>query len=165
MKRPDKEKLKELSEKRPADPSLKDFSLIDVVSSLSEFIREHFRGLAEVSYDIQDTRKVKIAPEYLAYFLRLLLKEINGREFVKIKAFVFDGNLNVDIKFDNPVFIRREELAPLLLSAKDAGFYVTASENGFLLKAEVLDTVAAMFVYANDADTLKSILAKIFFDK
>lgn len=165
MNASNKEKLKQLSDRRPADPALKEFSPIDVSSSLSAFVREHFRGLAEVSYDISDTKCVKIAPEYLAYFLRQLLRAVDAREFVKIKAFVSDGSLCFDIKFDNPISFTKEELAQLLLSAKDAGFYTTASEYGFLLKAEISQTAPTMFVYANDTDALKSIFAKIFFDK
>jgi hypothetical protein len=164
MKEYDRTPLTRLSGRSPGIPTLENLYAIDLVISLKEFLYENFRGLAALEIGSVDSTVVKISTEYLAYTLKELLKAIDGRAFVDIKASSTPSEFNLIFEIDTSVFITKKEQLLIFSAAKNAGFELHASKYGFTLRADAVQKQRAAFVYANSPELTKRTLIRIFFE-
>lgn len=163
MKDYDRTPLTRLSGRMPGIPTPEFLYAHDLLVSLKDFLYDNFRGLAALEIGDTDSAVVKISTEYLAYALKLLLKAINGRAFIDIKASVNMFGLELNFEIDTPVFISEKEQSLILSAASNAGFELSASKYGFTLHADAVQKQMATFVYANSPELTKRTLIRIFF--
>lgn len=154
--------LSRLSSAVPKSISKKPCSAFSIAQELAEFMNEEFRGLAEVSYEINETGQINISVEHLAYFFKLLLKQVNGRNFVSVKISLTAGMFVIDVFYGDNIEFSLSERASLISAAKGAGLDFDFSNGAISLSAKKHAT-RAMFVYANDTEILKRTIKRIFF--
>lgn len=157
--------LKNLSARVPRGYEKKKFSVFDISRGLSEFLTENFRGLAEVSSDINTSGYVVISAEHLAYLLKLILKQVNGKMFLSMHL-SFDGKmLTLEIPFDEAIELSLPERASLCAAARGADLEINISPYGITLSAKSSSRAPAMFVYAGDTNRFKQALLDMFFGR
>jgi hypothetical protein len=88
---------------RITDPKLgiaykKELYTHTVVLALEEFLSENFRGLIKVKYDKIENTIIKISAEYLAYLIKLLLRQADGRAFITVYASMTQGGLELSFE-------------------------------------------------------------------
>lgn len=154
--------LARLSSAVPKSISKKPYSAFSIAKELSEFINEEFRGLAEVSYEINGAGQINISVEHLAYFFKLLLKHINGRSFVTAKISLITGTFLIDVAYGDSIEFSLSDRASIISAAKYAGFDFDFSQGAVTLSIKE-HAAKAMFVYANDIEILKRTTRRIFF--
>lgn len=164
MKDHDRTPLNRISGRTPGIPTLEFIYAHDLAVLLKEFLYDNFRGLAALEIGATDSSAVKISTEYLAYALKLLLKAIDGRAFVDIKASITLSGLELNFEIDTPVSILEKEQLLILSAASNAGFELRASKHGFTLHADAVQKQMATFVYANSPELTKRTLIRIFFE-
>ena len=162
-KKLDPKPLDRLTNRIPDDPNMQIYSAADIVASTSEFIRENFRGLAEVTNRVDSILPVKISAEYFAYFIKLLLKYTKARSFLSIDAKTAFGELVLTVTPDEKLPFSYEEFAYLAHSAKNAGFAVAFTETHFILKAKYVNLAPTMYVYTGRINILNQTFKNIFF--
>lgn len=155
--------LSRLSPAVPKSISKKSYSAFSIAKELSEFINEEFRGLAEISYEINGAGQINISAEHLAYFFKLLLKHVNGRSFISVKISLITGNFLIDVFYGDSIEFSLSDRASLISAIKYAGFDFDFSKGAVTLSVKE-HAAKAMFVYANDTELLNRTLKRIFFE-
>ncbi len=164
MKAFDRTPLTRLSQKKPGIPSSECVYAFDVANALKDFLYDNFRGLASLEIDSTDSTVVKISTEYLAYAVKLLLKYVDGRSFVSIKASVSSSALDLRFDLDSSLSFAEKEQSSILSAVSNAGFEFCATSYGFSLRAKAAEKQAAAYVYANGPGAIKKALFKMFFE-
>ena len=153
---------------RITDPKLgvaykKELYTHTVVLALEEFLSENFRGLIKVKYDKIENTIIKISAEYLAYLIKLLLRQADGRAFITVYASMTQGGLELSFEADEELHFTEREQTSLISAAQSAGFYLSPSRRGFILKADAQPARGVAYVYAHDTYPLTYVFYKAFF--
>ena len=164
MKDFDRAPLTRLSKRTAAIPFPEDIYAHNLISSVKEFLHDNFRGLASLEIVSTDSTIIKISTEYLAYTLKLLLKAIDGRAFVDIKANVNHLGLELRFEVDKQISISRKEEALIFSAATNAGFELYPSKDGFILRTKAVQKQLPAYVYATSPERIKQVFVNIFFE-
>ena len=134
-------------------------SLSVLTDSLSDFADEYFRGAFEITRDFDSSELVRISPEGLAHFLKLLLGGIYGKGKLMLK---------ISLSFPYAVF----KISGCDLSFVGEGHIRLAEQSGFSLRkadpeqliitADVIKS-ASLFVYAISSEELTRRIMQVFF--
>lgn len=157
--------LPRLSSRVPRRAEKEKFSVFDLSQSLSEFLTENFRGLAEVKADINDLGYVMISAEHFAYLVKLILKQINGEMFLTFNISFDRKSLVMEIPFEKEIVLTLRERANLCATASGAGLDIEILPSGITLSAKSTARPAALFIYAGGIRKLRNTLIEIFFDR
>ena len=138
-----------------------EYSSSDVISSLTLFAEEHFRGILSLEVIKNDSGVVTVCADGLAYFLKLLLYRVFGR--AEIKATVRCQRHEMNVTFDLcGVLIDTDGLFEI---AERSGFSIEA-EGDFTLRLTLpVKRTNALRVYAGDTNALLRTLYAVFFMK
>jgi hypothetical protein len=131
--------------------------------SVSEFIEENFKGLAEVECCTSTNLSIMVSEDYSAYFFKKLLSYVYGKNFVKISFFTDDNQFNVEISSGTPLQISHQHMNDLIRQARNAGFEVHSIDGSVTLATPILKEVT-LSVYAIPAVRSVQIIKQSFID-
>lgn len=155
--------ISKLSSRVPKKAEKEKFSVFDLTQSLTDFITENFRGLAEVKSDIKDFGYVIISAEHFAYLIKLILKQVNGEMFLPFYISFSRKNLVMEIPFEKEIVLSLKDRANICSAADGAGLEIEILPNGITLSAKSTAKPAALFIYAGGIRKLRRVLLDIFF--
>ena len=114
----------EIKDALPVDPSKKLIPAEAFYSAVRMFIDERFRGAAVASYANISSQSVLICADYAAYFLKMLLFYVYGREMLTISAESNDEALSIIISAENYLPLTQSEMNSLIRLARNAGMEI-----------------------------------------
>ncbi len=161
----DKSILSGLSSRVPKRATKEKFSVFYISRSLSDFIIENFRGLAEVKANIKNSGYVVISAEHLAYLIKLILKQVNGEMFLPFNISFDSRILVMEIPFEREIVLSLKERATLCAAADGAGLDIEILPDKITLSASSSAPAPAMFVYAGGMQKLRGVFHDIFFGR
>ena len=124
-----------ISDAMPITPSKKGIPAEALSCALSEFFSHKFPGVIRVDVDEVSAQSVMINAEYLAYFFKLLLSDLYGREMLCLAISCDKKELYLNISAESTLPISESEERDLIRHARNAGFRIYPEGNGFLLTA------------------------------
>ncbi len=150
-----------LSDAKVIDPLFHLMILSSVSRGLEEFLRANFCGAVEVSSDVNSGKCVLICTEYFSMFFKMLLTDIYGRVFLKIRIEAKEDHATISITSDEAIPLTFEESCELIKIARNAGMEIYPEEKNIMLTVKYTDA-GLHSIYAISAATgMRTMLAKL----
>ena len=129
--------------------------LTELTEALSRFVSENFKGLIRISSRCVEEDRIEVSPEYIVYFLLLLIKATRAESFFEVCADTSGGELTVFHNSSSTLRIDEEYAASLEAFAKEAGFKIEITEKSVVLskRLESADKVISS-IYVASARTI-----------
>ena len=157
--------LNALSSADPQDASRQKVSTRDLSSAISDLLYRKFKGLAESDPPLMTEDFILISATQLAYFMRMLLKFVDGGAYLYIKYRYTDGLFVIDIESPDGIPLELSQKAILCSAASEAGFDFGFHTDRIRLSAELLSSrVRAMAIYERASVDLGMLFESVFFE-
>lgn len=124
MHGPDTSIFQKLSKSQPADQRRRQVSVRELSRAVSELLDHRFKGLAEAELTPMEEEFILISPEQLAYFLRTLLKLIDGSVYLYLGLSCTESDFLIEIDPSDVIKLELPEQASLCSAAHSAGFAI-----------------------------------------
>lgn len=111
----------EIKDAMPVDPAKKLVPAESFYSALCEFLEQRFYGAVKIESRNISARSVLICADYAAYFFKMLLTYVYGREMLYITADSDDEKLSIIILSESDLPLTSGETRSLIRLARDAG--------------------------------------------
>ena len=105
----------------PVDPSKKLVPAESFYSALCEFLEMRFYGAVRIESQNISSKSVLICADYAAYFFKMLLTYVYGREMLYVTADSQDEHLSITITSESDLPLTDSEMRSLIRLARDAG--------------------------------------------
>ena len=129
----------------------KNIAASDIISQLKSFLDENFRG-AYVDESITDCQRYAVIyPYQFAFFLTIIFRSVWGKDIIRIRSFVKDDKLIIEIALNTSI-LTEDELLRLESVANKGNFNMSASDE----KIEIIHSL-------HDDDSLAVCEKKITF--
>lgn len=144
----------------------KHLPLVELTEALSRFVSENFKGLIRIGSQCGEEDTIEVSPEYIVYFLVLLIKATRAESFFDVYAEASGGELTVFHNSNSTLRIDEEYAASLEAFAKEAGFKIEITEKSVLLNKglesadKVISSIyvaSARSIYDDMCEVLKEI--------
>ena len=165
----DKSKIKiQTSLSEVKDPTRRLYQASAVAEALKEFVESQFPACADVNVGLEHDGGVMLCADYLALFVKTILRSVFGNAFLTIDIKSNDDRLSMLISADKQISIPDSEINKLIRIARNTGFEV--EENPAIFTAHIKFISQNEYsVYAINFSTDKKIitskLCDIFNDK
>ena len=157
--------LRKLSSSHLTDNRYNQVSVRELSTAISEFLDHRFKGLAEAELTPIGEEFILISPEQLAYFLRNLLKIIDGRVYLYIKLSHTDSDFLIEIKPSELIEFDLSNQAILCSAANAAGFRIEIAKDGISLSVELESARPRIkAVYKKPKIDLSLLFESVFFE-
>ena len=111
----------EIKDALPVDPSRRVIPADALYSALCDFLEERFRGAVYAKKEPATAQSVLICADYAAYFFKMLLTYVYGREMLYVTADSQDEHLSITITSESDLPLTDSEMRSLIRLARDAG--------------------------------------------
>lgn len=157
--------LCKLNTSHPADTTPQKTSTRDISIAVHELLCRKFKGLAEAELTTDAEDFILISPTQLAYFLRMLLKFVDGDAYLRISYERTSECFIIKIKPSHPLNMELSQRATLCSAAISAGFDVDLSSEDILLYTDLLSThPRVMSIYEKLSVDLELLFETVFFE-
>lgn len=113
-----------LSDAFPIDPSKKAIPAEAFSVAISEFMEDRFEGVVNVICKNVCAHSIFICSEYVAYFFKMLIADVYGRQLLKMSIFSDEKKLNIEITAEEALPLADAELRELVKLARNGGFEI-----------------------------------------
>ena len=157
--------LSKLSTSHPADAAPQKTSTRDISIAVHELLCRKFNGLAESELMTDTEDFILISPTQLAYFLRTLLKFVDGSAYLRIFYERTEERFIIKIEPSHPINMELSKRAALCSAAVSAGFDVDLSSGGISLYTDLLGARhRVMSIYEKLSVDLGLLFETVFFE-
>ena len=98
----------------PTDPSSKILQAGEFAKAVDDFLGSNFYGCVSVSLDNFNSESILVCADFAAYFFKLLLCDIYGRVFLKIRFSNGENELTINISCDEELPLCEDEIRFLI---------------------------------------------------
>lgn len=153
-----------ISDAKPIDITRHFVQVSEFCETLCDFLNKEFIGLFEIVCEpVWDKCVfVKISEDYTAYFFKLLLATVYGRESVKINVVFEDEVLTLTISADKHLPIEGDEMNELVRIIRSTGFSFKVENDKIIIFAQIY-RLRKSIVQSMSASALRKKLVEIFF--
>ena len=128
-----------IADTTPIDPSHKELPAESLANGILDFMNGKFKGAVETSIDQISPRAATVCPDYMAYFFKILITAVHGREMIYLRIRTTAKNLIISIHLNSPVELDRLEERELIRAARNAGFEINLGHASLELSAKLGD--------------------------
>lgn len=154
-----------ISAAKPTNLTTSRVTVINFATSINTFLEENFHGAVEMDFDsvMKNPGFITLCPEYVAYFLKLLLVYLDGKDMLYVKM-ECDSDDKLVLRIDSPGFknFTGAEFCDVVRAAKGTQFIPYETEGGFVLK-KPYKISCAMSLYSTSSTVMRDELYRIFF--
>ena len=109
------------------------YDVANFTETLQSFFEIKFDGLVIVNFSGDNSGRIKMSEEYLAFFFKILLRSLNGERILNLEIIQNHSRLCIITTADGGVTVDSSELSLLVKSARNAGFEIERVQNGFMI--------------------------------
>ena len=151
----------EIKDALPVDPTRKLISAKEFYSAIRMFVDERFRGAAVANHAEISSQSVLICTDYAAYFLKMLLFYIYGREMLTISAESTDEKFSIIISVEQDLSLTQSEMSSLIRLARNAGMEIYPDSKSIRLVAAFSPAQIKRIYAVSITDGKKTMLKKL----
>ena len=114
----------------------------DLIAESVSFLNKFYKGVVIPKAEFDFDRYVAVSEDSFAYLFKALLKEIHGRDILKLSAHQYSDKLTLELRFSKEC-TSAERYDEILTLANEAGFSAKGTDYGIYLEVGAFITSSA----------------------
>ena len=141
-------------------------SFTEIAEATKAFLNENFSGAVRISANYKEGGFVDVSADGFAYFFKVVLGSVFGREVIDIDLYSNEAQFKVTIEWNARSSIKDSERDTLLTVAKNSGFDFEFSQGDDKIRIVLnlkKSSLPFLSVYATDLNRMMLAFKRVFF--